>query len=66
MASSNQLVMVSPLFLDMQIIAMEDMRVRAAGKLGEVKEIDPTIVKEWDAVIAKENAKEEEQENQMR
>lgn len=41
-----------------QIIAMEDMKVRIAGTMRSIKEVDPKIIREWDAAIAKENAKE--------
>lgn len=37
---------------------MENMKVRVAGSLAEVKERDPAIIREWDIAIAKENAKE--------
>ena len=41
-----------------QIIAMDDMKVRIAGTMKNIKDIDPKIIREWDAAIAKENAKE--------
>ncbi|XP_070506650.1 ATP-binding cassette sub-family C member Sur isoform X2 [Chironomus tepperi] len=40
------------------IIAMDDMKVRIAGTMKSIKDIDPKIIREWDAAIAKENAKE--------
>lgn len=39
---------------------MENLRVRVAGSLGEVKEADPAIIRDWDHAIAKENAKQNE------
>jgi hypothetical protein len=37
---------------------MENLRVRAAGSLEEVKAKDPAMIREWDLAIAKENSKE--------
>lgn len=37
---------------------MDDMRVRIAGTLKSIKEVDPAIIREWEAAISKENAKE--------
>lgn len=37
---------------------MEGMKVRVAGTMKIIKDVDPTLVREWDAAIAKENAKE--------
>jgi hypothetical protein len=34
------------------------MKVRIAGTMKAIKEVDPALVHEWDAAIAKENAKE--------
>ena len=44
--------------LNPKLIAMENLRVRVAGTMKEVKERDPAIIREWDLAIAKENAKE--------
>lgn len=35
---------------------MENMRVRVCGRLNEIKENDPALIREWDLAIAKENA----------
>ncbi len=40
------------------LVAMEDMKMRISGTLKSIKESDPSLVKEWAAAIAKENAKE--------
>lgn len=37
---------------------MENMKVRIAGTMKMIKDVDPNLVREWDAAIAKENAKE--------
>jgi hypothetical protein len=37
---------------------MENLRVRVAGSMEQIKENDPAMVREWDLAIAKENAKE--------
>lgn len=37
---------------------MDDMRVRISGTMKAIKNADPAIIREWDAAIAKENAKE--------
>lgn len=37
---------------------MENMKVRIAGTMKAIKIADPALVHEWDAAIAKENAKE--------
>lgn len=42
----------------MELIAMENMKVRIAGTMKAIKDFDPSLVREWDAAIAKENAKE--------
>lgn len=42
----------------MQLIAMESMKVRISGTMKAIKSADPALVREWDAAIAKENAKE--------
>ena len=36
---------------------MENLRVRAAGSMKQIKEKDPAIIREWDLAIAKEQAK---------
>jgi hypothetical protein len=37
---------------------MDDMKVKIAGTIKKIKEVNPAIIREWDAAIAKENAKE--------
>lgn len=37
---------------------MGDMKVRIAGTMSSIKDVDPQIIREWDAAIAKENAKD--------
>lgn len=37
---------------------MENMKVRIAGTLKAIRDVDPNLVREWDAAIAKENAKD--------
>jgi hypothetical protein len=37
---------------------MENMSVRVAGGMDEVRAKDPALVREWDSAIGKENAKD--------
>jgi hypothetical protein len=37
---------------------MENNGIRISGTMKEIKEQDPNIVRDWDAAIATENAKE--------
>lgn len=36
---------------------MENLRVRAAGSMEQIREKDPAVIREWDLAIAKENAR---------
>lgn len=46
----------------MKLIAMDNQAVRVSGTMKEIKEKDPSIIKEWDTAIAKESSKD----NQLR
>ena len=37
---------------------MADSKIRVAGTMKEIMEWEPQIVREWDELIAKENAQE--------
>lgn len=41
-----------------KLIAMDNQAVRVSGTMKEIKEKDPSIIKEWDTAIAKENSKD--------
>lgn len=42
----------------MKLIAMDNQTVRVSGTMKEIKEKEPSIIKEWDTAIAKESSKD--------
>jgi len=62
-SSLKNIINLCPFFvgsglIPLKIIALDNMKVRVAGTMQEIKEMNPAIIREWDAMIAKENAKE--------